>query len=473
MLAGQESLRAGDGPSAGPLVDRFPLTLEEGSRIEAVGPFFYSETNESVRTWAVPPLMSRLWDPVGDYVEFNVAYPILTYRRFGTEFRWQLVQVLSFSGSDDQQQTPSRRFTLFPVYFQQRSPDRSQDYTALVPFYGHLKNRLFRDEIFFVMFPIYGQSRKKDVVTDNYLYPFFALRHGDALRGWQVWPLVGHEHKDPTTRTNGFGDREVIGGHDSLFALWPLFWVTKSGIGTPDKQEEHALLPFYSSLRSSRLDTTILMWPLITHMTDREKHYSEWETPWPLVVFARGEGKTTSRVWPFYSKSRNANLESGFVLWPIFKYNRVHADPLDGGRTRILFFLYSNRFQKNTETGEVRRRVDLWPLFTHRREFNGSTRLQWIAPLEPFLPSNPSIERDYSPLWSIWRVEKDPRRQTSSQSLFWNLYRRDTTADSSDVSCLFGLFRSQSGPAGRRVRLFYIPFGASHSANRAGSEPGR
>ena len=45
---------------------------------------------------------------------------------------------------------------------------------------------LFRDEIFFVMFPIYSQTRKKDVVTDNYLYPFFHLRHGDGLHGWQV-----------------------------------------------------------------------------------------------------------------------------------------------------------------------------------------------------------------------------------------------------------------------------------------------
>ena len=68
---------------------------------------------------------------------------------------------------------PVKRFTLFPLYFQQRSPDPNENYTALVPFYGHLKNRLFRDEIFFVMFPIYSETRKRDVVTDNYLYPVF------------------------------------------------------------------------------------------------------------------------------------------------------------------------------------------------------------------------------------------------------------------------------------------------------------
>ena len=74
-----------------------------------------------------------------------------------------------------------KRFTLFPIYFQQRSPDPKENYTALASFYGHLRNRLFRDEIFFVMFPIYSETRKRDVVTENYLYPFFDLRHGDGL----------------------------------------------------------------------------------------------------------------------------------------------------------------------------------------------------------------------------------------------------------------------------------------------------
>ena len=74
------------------------------------------------------------------------------------------------------------------------------------------------------MLPLYAETRKKDVVTDNYVVPFFHLRHGDGLHGWQFWPLVGNEHKDVTTQTNGFGDVTTIGGHDSFFALWPLFF---------------------------------------------------------------------------------------------------------------------------------------------------------------------------------------------------------------------------------------------------------
>jgi hypothetical protein len=465
LLALKQGLAA-DALPAGPLFDKFPLTMASGHRTEACGPFFYSELRNTQRTWAVPPLFSRAWDAATDFDEVDFAYPLVTYRRFGMEYRWQMLQFFSFSGGADQEERISRRFTLFPVYFQQRSSDSNQNYTALVPFYGDLKNRLFRDEIFFVLFPIYGQSRKKDVVTDNYLYPFFAVRHGQALRGWEVWPLTGHEHRDPTTCTNRFGDAEIAGGHDSRFVLWPFFFLKQSGIGTENPQREQALLPFYSYLRSPHRDSTTVLWPFITHVTDRERQYREWETPWPLIVFARGEGKTTSRVWPFYGRAQNTNLASDFYLWPVYKYNRVHAGALDRERTRILFFLYSDKIEKNTETRQSRRRIDFWPLFTRSRDFTGATRFQVLSFLEPFLPNSSSIERDYSPLWSVWRAETNPRTHAASRSLLWNLYRHETAPQARKSSLLFGLYQYQSGSAGKSLRLFYIPVVKIRSAAR-------
>ncbi len=462
--------RAADWFNAGPLFDTFEPTLSQGRRTEALGPFFYSDQEESQRTWAIPPLLSRVWDPVTDFNLVDFGFPLITYRRFGTEYRWQLGQVISFAGSQDQQQTNNSRLTLFPLYFQQWSTDPRQSYIAVVPFYGHLDHRLLRDEIFFIMFPIYGQSRKKDVVTDNYFYPFFHLRHGEGLHGWQFWPLMGHEHKDPTTLTNGFGDTELLGGHDSKFVLWPFFFLQKSGIGTDNPQREQALFPVYSVLRSPHRDSTTVLWPFFTHITDREKRVKEWDTPWPLIVFARGEGKTTSRVWPLYSRAQNTNLESDFFLWPVYKYNRVHSGALDRERTRLLFFLYSDKHQKNTETGEAQRRIDFWPLFTRTRDYTGSSRLQILSLLEPLLPDSSSIERDYSPVWSIWRAEKNPRTHATSQSLLWNLYRRETTAQSRKCSLLLGLFQYQSGSEGKRLRLVYIPVMKTRPANRAQSK---
>src|SRR5258706_6567547 len=189
-------------PAVGPLYQDFHLTLAPGHRTEILGPVFYYEHKESARLWAVPPLFSYTLDDEVDFSEFDFVYPVLTYDRFGSEYRFQIFQLFSFAGGKTQSETNVSRFTLFPIYFQQRSAIPEKNYTAVIPFYGHLKNRLFRDEVSFVMMPIYVQSRKRDVVTDNYVYPFVHLRHGDGLEGWQFWPFVGHEHKVVTTETN-------------------------------------------------------------------------------------------------------------------------------------------------------------------------------------------------------------------------------------------------------------------------------
>ena len=230
---------AGDGFRAGPIFDEFALTLDAGHRREALGPFFYDQRKDSEKTWAVPPLLSYDADPATETKEFDLLYPVLTCERFGTEYRWQLGQLLSFSGGQNPDDFPARRFTIFPFYFQQRSPDTNKNYTALFPLYGHIRDRLFRDEIFFVLFPIYGESRRRDVVTDNYLYPFFHLRHGEGLQGWQFWPLIGSEHKDVTTKTNGFGETEVISGHDK-FSPFGRFISNKSPASAPTTRKNSA-----------------------------------------------------------------------------------------------------------------------------------------------------------------------------------------------------------------------------------------
>lgn len=494
---------------AGPLFHEFKLTLDPGERTEAVGPFYYDQAVEDdgsfTRTWAVPPLFSYTKNEDVDFEWFDFLWKGITYNRYGGEYRFQVIQLLSFAGGQTQSETNINRFTLFPFYFQQRSKIPEKNYTALFPLHGTIRGRLFRDEVKFTLFPVYLQTRKKDVVTDNYLFPFFHLRQGDSLRGWQFWPLAGHERKEPTSRTNHWGDTEIVAGHDKSFVVWPFYLRNHAGIGTTNDATQYAFIPLYSQYRSAQRDSTSYLWPLgFTYTDDRAKRFREWGAPWPLIVFARGEGKTVDRVWPLYSKARNASQSSGWYLWPIYKYNGLHSPPMDRERHRVLFFLYSDTSMKNTETGQRQRLTALWPLFTAKRELDGRRRLQVLAPLEPFLPNNTSVERDLSPLWSLWRSEKNPKTGAASQSLLWNLYRweetgnaeygirntqhatRNTEHGASDVqaiphspppvprsrkcSLLFGLIQYQSGPEGRRWRVGYIPFGSKKTAAEPSSQ---
>ena len=111
---------------AGFLFDQHRLTLESGWRTEAVGPFYYRKTTEPEKLWALPPLFSRSVT-YADSEEYDILYPLLTYNRAGAEYRWQLFQLLSFSGGQSQDEIARDRFTIFPFYFQQRSPDSNQN----------------------------------------------------------------------------------------------------------------------------------------------------------------------------------------------------------------------------------------------------------------------------------------------------------------------------------------------------------
>jgi len=216
----------------GPIYDSFPLTLEKGKRTEWIGPIVSVEKTTNDWGWTFSPLMSYRYNAGVDNTSFDLLYPIITHDRYGSEYRFQIFQVFSISGGNNQKQEKKKRFTLFPSYFQQRAPDPNDNYTALLPIYGTLKNRLFRDRIHFILMPIYVQTDKHGMITDNYLLPFFHVRHGAGVKGWQFWPVVGTEHKDITTKTNGFGDVEIIGGYDKFFAPWPIYFKNDLGIGT-------------------------------------------------------------------------------------------------------------------------------------------------------------------------------------------------------------------------------------------------
>jgi hypothetical protein len=176
-------LASAEGVSAGFLFDHLNLTLESGFRTEAAGPFYYSQHADGEDVLAFPPFFSHQSNPAIQSDEYDFLYPIFTQVKYGQERKWQFFQVINMSSGVANDETIEKQITLFPIYFQQRSADTNLDYTAIFPFYGRLENRLFRNEIYFIMFPAYVQTRKRDVVTDNYFYPFVDVERGDGLKG--------------------------------------------------------------------------------------------------------------------------------------------------------------------------------------------------------------------------------------------------------------------------------------------------
>lgn len=460
----------------GPLYDAFSLTLHEGCRIEAIGPLFHWERQPEQYRWAVHPWLSFERDPEVDRSSVDVFYPLFTWDRFGPEYRWQFLQLLSRSGGADQQDRRTDRFTLFPVLFWQRSEDPDRDTFALLPVYGHLERRLFRDEIDVVLFPLWSRTRRRDVVTENWLFPVFHTRHGDGLQGWQLWPLCGREEKQVTWRTNLWGEGELVGGHVKRFVLWPFFVEQRTGLGTDRPLEQRAFVPFYAATHGPHFQSTSWGWPVgLTRSTNALTGYRETAVPWPFVVWGQGPDRTTHRFWPLYGITVTTNQQRRFCLWPLWQSRRSESPNLVRHDRRVGLFLYRD-LREDHRDGTVRVRRDLWPLWTYRQESSGKSRLQMLALLEPVLPANRGVERNYSPLWSLWRAESDPAAGRSSRSLLWNLFRSERQPGEEKWSLLFGLVQQESRGGSWRLRLLGLPFsgpGASGSGvSQADTVPG-
>jgi hypothetical protein len=446
----------------GPLGTRSATVHEPGERHEALGPLLSGEVHGSQQWWALSPLVVDLEDPEIGRRHFDLLYPLLTYDRFETESRWQLLQLLNFAtsqpmGDGTNSDTKIRR-NLFPFVFSQKSPSGTNDYLAVVPFYGRMNNHLFRDRIEFVALPLWVVTEKRGVETINVPAPFFHLRRGAGVAGWQLWPLFGHETKAITWKTNLLDEPVLIPGHEKSFLGWPFGFANQFGLGTTNPATERMLLPLFSVTRSPARDNTTVLWPFFTHTEDREKGFTEWGAPWPFLMWANGPGKTARRVWPLFGTEQTPTRAREFIGWPFYKHRRVSKPALVSDRWQSVFFLYDQSRDVSVATGARNERRDLWPLFYWKRDFEGRERFQAIALLETLLKNNEAAERTYSPLWSVYRSERNPNRGMASQSLLWNLWRRDTTTNAVTTSGLFGAIRSRSDQSGRQWRFFWRPF---------------
>ena len=93
--------------------------------------------------------------------------------------------------------------------------------------------------------------------------------------------------------------------------------------------------------------------------------------------------------------------------------------------------------EKNTETGPFAASGGLrGAVFTSAAISTGTGGCRCSLCSKPFLPNNKSMDRDWSPLWSLWRAENNPKTGASSQSLLWNLYRHSHARSSEDLSAL-------------------------------------
>lgn len=454
-----------------PLVDYRHDTQLDYSSVNVLGPFLSYERKGEEREFRLRPLYSHAADPAEEIGYSEYLYPLATRKTEPGLTFFQGLHLLNYDFGS-REKGSGNEFSLFPFLFYGRTEERG-NYFAFFPLGGKIYEKFGRDEIRFALFPAYAQTKKKGTTITNILWPVFARVSGENESGLKVWPL--------------FGSAEKKGVYRKRFYLWPIFFRYDLGLDTANPQHRRTVFPLFVGEESAQVSSRTFLWPFFSYREDRRRDYEEWNFPWPLFQIAHGGYRDSTRFLPLYANERAGSFHKRWYLWPLYKVEETRTELLERRRDRVLYFLYSNVEETVHEEGSARRKqVDLWPLFTYRR-LNGVSHFHTLSLLEPFFPGNRGIERNWSPLWRLYQRKWDTHGNEVS-SLLWNLYWKERRPDALalevfplfryrqqdegplDWQLLKGLFRYRSDAEGKRVYLFYLPWGVGSHSEAAKTE---
>jgi len=424
---------------------------KESVEFDALGPFFTLKSNPKEKEYGFRPFFYVRRNEEARFREVEYLFPFGKYRRRDKERASRFVPL--FSSHKDLTEDSSD-FGLFPVFWGKDEEGRS--YGGLFPIYGRLNSRFGKDQIRFFLWPVYSDSKEEDSWTYNVLWRLFSYTRGKDESGFSVWPLYGHREKE--------------GEYSKYFVLWPIFFSQKTDLDTDIPKKFIAVLPLFAKSSSPGRYSVSFLWPFFNYVDDKRNNYKQWDIPWPIFHYGRGEGLKNFRLFPFYEHKTKPDSKRGFFLWPIYIHRKDIFEDHDDTTFR---FLLINKYQKKVWRGgsEDAKCIRVWPLFYYDRKVDGVTRFSFpeLIPIE-----DEGFERNWAPLFRLYEYNKDVEDNMESTFL-WGLYKhkRNDSKEFFDVtflafyekekdmvcfSVLKGLFEYRRVGGAKTVRLFYIPW---------------
>ncbi len=460
---------------------------------EALYPLFHRECDGSSTWHAVRPFYVVDRNETEQKVTVRFLWPLgLNHRRGEAEqtfrlfplFHWQSTYV---SRADDH----SVHAHFLQVIRWGRDATRGP-YLAVFPLGGVTYNVL-GPEWSFVLFPLYSRYRRGDYV--RYDFPWPVLGFGRSADGTErmkrLWPFYVQRVYDGP---RGYQERH--------FVLWPFF---RSGRLDPGGRFHHSVfvaVPFHMRVDTFGRDDELLAYRrgilgMRVARDLREPPRQEgWKAFWGLLGRWRIEDEETVAFFPLYrgtthyrgAPDSERRWTRRRILWPILWLDADRLQPGVDKRGLVVapfYWHYTYVTHPETDRQRTERRITLWPLATLEKEPEGAGRF-WVVSRgwrDPGLGYK-RLYRDILDLFQHHR-EADGSRETRLLSRlyhhrrgpagrylsFMSLFTYDSTAEvvgeeGSYASALFGLFRVSWSPAGRRWRLFYIPFGGEGADER-------
>ncbi len=406
------------------------------SRWEAAGPLLEFADSGTDQRFAFRPFFSREKDARGRSV-VDVLWPIASFRSWQGGADWRILTVM---GHDHQaaDSVGAYRLWALPVFFLGRNR-AGEDYGAVFPLGGRIDDWFGRDQVSFVLFPLYARSRLNDLQTVHVLWPLISRTSGKGVEQGRVFPLYGYSR-----RANAM---------EHSFILWPI-WTRVQDRRPGRSGSGFMLFPIFGHARMEDHETWMWIPPLFRHT--RGKHGTSGACPWPLVQWETGE-RDKLYVWPLYGRRSSGGDTVSFWAWPFVWKGKTENEGVLRDRFRV-FPLYSQESRRVKEDGGPRvseRYVSVWPLVSYdRRESNTMVRMLDLWPFRDTAP----IERNLSPWWTLFsRYRTD--RGTGGKFL-WGLARWSSTQDGKRYRSLFPLVSTKSDAGESRFHEWDVFKGA-------------
>lgn len=373
---------------------------------QVMGPIIFGRTSERGGIFGVRPLFVQFEDRERDQSSTHVLYPLFNYRTTPYGNSWDILQTLRSSTFTPEGAEGSRTLHLFPFFFLRMDPENPErEYFGIFPIAGQVQNQLGYDKITWFFFPFNARLERNGTTTVAMPWPFIRFMHGEGARGYHLWPLYGYAAQE---------DRYV-----RHYWLWPLGYHVRNDLWKEQPLEAFGFLPFYARSISDSAVSESYLWPFFGYTDSHSPEYYETRYFWPFLVQRRG-ASYINRWAPVYTHSIRSGVEKRWVMWPIYRQETRQERGLLHEKKQVLYFLYWNLRQSSLEDPELAPAVKrhLWPLFSYWDNGAGRRQLQVLSPFEVFFPQNDVVRAKYSPLFAIYRYDREEGARTKNSLLF-------------------------------------------------------
>lgn len=431
LLAGCAADRPGARTYAWPFYQDY--YAQDGTRTSsAMGPFVDTvDKTSGYSRRVVRPFYVYTSDPSQFEEDRLFFYPMARYRereRPGWPGRRETrVHALPFVWWNDVSFAPGHReldYFFFPLVFGGESTIEGSHF-AVPPFGGNLKGMFGNDEVRFVMFPLYVETRRQGRVTYYLPFPIVRWGYGPGYRTYGVMPLFSRtelwrEERDPIV-----GGTKKVPIADRWTILWPIFRYDRDRMDRKYPREALMVYPIMGYINTpvtKQISALFLLnYPMFSYTQADLTNTTIIDLFWPVFRYASGDNFRQFRLWPLWdfseSKTNIGTNTAINVLWPLFWYYEDTLPNYVETRYSIfpIFFANFKRYLPEPD-GTVRTRelIQVWPFAKYRKSIDDAYTFEMLS-IFPF--NDEKFDVTWGPFFKFFTVTAGPK-EDKVQALF-------------------------------------------------------